>query len=85
MESLRAEVKGPAWTKMASVRSRKEGQDVDVFLKLEKEKIVGLVVIAAQATQLTFVNIVGPIDLDQLAALGGHFGGPELEIKRPPK
>jgi len=42
-------------------------------------------VIAAQATQLTFVNIVGPIDLDQLAALGGHFGVPELEIKRPPK
>ena len=85
VESLRAEVKGPAWTKMASVRSKKDGQDVDVFLKMEKERIVELVVIAAQTTQLTFVNIVGPIDLEQLVSLSGQFGIPKLDLQRPPK
>ena len=85
VESLRSQLKEPAWTRMASVRSRKEGEDVDVFFRMEKERIAGLVVIAAQPRVLTFVNIVGPIDLEQLASLGGQFGIPNLQIERPRK
>ncbi len=85
VESLRAQVKAPAWTRMASVRSKKAGEDVDVFFKMEKDMIVGLVVIAAEPTQLTFVNIDGPIDLDRLASLGGHFGIPKVDVKSPKK
>lgn len=80
VESLRSQLKSPMWSKMASVRSRKEGEDVDVFFKMEKDTIAGLVVIAAEPTELTFVNIVGPIDLDQLASLGGQFGIPRLNV-----
>ena len=85
VESLRSQLKMPLWTKVVGVRSGRGGEDVDVFLKMEKDKIAGLVVIAAQATQLTFVNIVGPIDLEQLASLGGQFGIPKLEVERPKK
>jgi hypothetical protein len=85
VESLRSQLKEPAWTKMASVRSRKAGEDVDVFFKMEKDRIAGLVVIAAQPRELTFVNIVGPIDLEQLASLGGQFGIPKLQIEQPRK
>ncbi len=85
VESLRAQVKAPGWTRMASVRSKKAGEDVDVFFKLEKDTVVGLVVIAAEPNQLTFVNIVGPIDLDRLASLGGHFGIPKVDVKVPKK
>jgi hypothetical protein len=84
VESLRSQMKVPLWSKVVGVRSR-GGEDVDVFLKMEKDRIAGLVVIAAQATQLTFVNIVGPIDLEQLASLGGQFGIPKLEVERPRK
>jgi hypothetical protein len=70
---------------VVGVRSSRGGEDVDVFLKMEKDRIAGLVVIAAQATQLTFVNIVGPIDLEQLSSLGGQFGIPKLEVERPKK
>jgi hypothetical protein len=84
VESLRSQMKVPLWSKVVGVRSR-GGEDVDVFLKMEKDRIAGLVVIAAQATQLTFVNIVGPIDLEQLSSLGGQFGIPKLEVERPRK
>ena len=84
VESLRSQLKMPLWTRAVGVRS-KGGEDVDVFLKMEKDKIAGLVVIAAQATQLTFVNIVGPIDLELLSSLGGQFGIPKLEVERPKK
>lgn len=81
VESLRSQLMVPAWSRVAGVRSTREGEDVDVFLKMENDTITGLVVIAAQAMQLTVVNIVGPIDLDQLSSLGGQFGIPRVEAE----
>jgi uncharacterized protein DUF4252 len=78
VESLRAQVKGPGWSRMVGVRSVKDGEDVDVYFRMEKDKIAGVVVIAAQARQLTFVNIVGQIDLERLAQLGGHMSIPKI-------
>ena len=82
VESLRATVKGPNWQRMVNVRSTRGGENVDVFFRIEKDKIAGLVVIAAQARQLTFVNIVGQIDIEQLAKLGGHMGIPKIDLEK---
>lgn len=81
LDGLRRQLVAPAWSPMATVRSSRGGENVDVFVKMEKEQIVGLVVIAAEPTELTIVNIVGTIDLDQLAGLGGHFGIPKWKLE----
>lgn len=52
---------------------------------MDKGKIAGLVVIAAEPREFTIVNIVGPIDLDQLSSLGGQFGIPKVDLKGPQK
>jgi hypothetical protein len=83
VESLRSQLKAPQWSRMASVRSQREGEDIDVFFKMEQDRIAGLVVVAAQPRKLTFVNIVGPINLDELAALSGQFGVPKMDLPRP--
>lgn len=85
IDALRRQLKAPTWTPMVNVRSSKGGENVDVFLKMNGEKIAGLVVIAAEPRQLTVVNIVGQIDLDQLASLGGHFGIPKVKVEPPRK
>jgi hypothetical protein len=82
LDSLRAQVKAPNWQRMVGVRSMKGGENVDVFFRMENDKIAGVVVIAAQARQLTFVNIVGEIDLAQLAKLGGNLGIPKINIEK---
>jgi len=81
VESLRAQVHGPGWTRVVGVRSEHDGDNVDVFFKLENDKMAGIVVIAAESKELTFVSIVGPIELDQLSDLGGEFGVPKLDPK----
>jgi hypothetical protein len=48
---------------------------------MEAEKMAGIVIIAAEAKELTFVNIVGPLEVDQLADLSGEFGIPKLNPK----
>jgi hypothetical protein len=83
VESLRSQLRAPQWSRMASVRSQRDGEDIDVFFKMEQDRIAGLVVVAAEPRKLTFVNIVGPIDLDQLAALSGQFGIPKMDLPRP--
>ena len=81
IEAIRAQLKGPGWTKMVNVRSKRDGKNLDVYTMLAGNKVGGLAVIAAEAKELTIVNIVGPIDLDKLSALDGSFGIPNLDIE----
>jgi hypothetical protein len=78
VETLRSQVRAPGWSKVVGVRSERDGDNVDVFFKLENDKMAGIVIISAEPKELTFVNIVGPIEVDQLADLGGEFGIPRL-------
>ena len=81
VEALRAQFHSPEWSRVVGVRSEREGDNVDIFFKLENEKMAGIVIISAEAKELTFVNIVGPLEVDQLADLGGEFGIPKLKTK----
>ena len=81
VEALRSQFRPPVWSRVVGVRSERDGENVDVFFKLENEKMAGIVVIAAEPKELTFVSIVGPLEVDQLADLGGEFGIPKLNTK----
>jgi len=85
VESLRAQLRTPGWNKVVGVRSETDGDNVDVFFKLEEDKMAGIVIISAEPKELTFVSIVGPIDVDRLADLGGEFGIPKLNRRSLPK
>ena len=79
VEMVRAQMRGPGWTRIASVVSKKKGENAEVFLKSEGGRVVGLGVISAEPKELVIVSIVGTIDPEQLQDLGGHFGIPKLD------
>lgn len=79
VEALRSQLKG--WQRIVDVRSRKKGENTGVYLKGTEKDVEGVVIIAAEAKELTIVNIVGPIDIDSLSELGGHFGIPKVDKK----
>lgn len=85
LNEVRASLKGPAWSRIVNVRSKVDGENVEVYFKKEGDKFSGLVVIATEPTSLTFVNIMGPIDPADLADLGGQFGIPEMEVTHDDK
>jgi len=85
VEQLRAQFHAPDWSRVVGVRSEHDGDNVDVFFKLENDRMAGIVIVAAESKELTFVNIVGPIEVEQLADLGGEFGIPKLNPKTLPK
>ena len=83
VESIRSQLNGPGWSKIANVRSKREG-NYDVALMSEGSVIKGLAVLAAEAKAFTVVNIVGPIDLAKLSELEGKFGIPHFGLEQIP-
>jgi len=84
VESIRAQLRGPNWSRLVNVSSRKDG-NLEVYLLMNGDQIGGLAVLHTDEKELTIVNIVGPVDLDKLAKLEGQFGIPDLEIETKPK
>jgi hypothetical protein len=78
---IRAQLRQPGWSRIVSVRSRKDGQNVEVYLMTDPSSFGGLAVLATQPNELTVVNIVGKINLEDLLALEGHLGIPDLDIQ----
>jgi hypothetical protein len=78
---IRAQLRQPGWSRIVSVRSRKDGQNVEVYLMTDPSNFGGLAVLATQPNELTVVNIVGKINLEDLLALEGHLGIPDLDIQ----
>jgi hypothetical protein len=84
IESIRAQLRNPAWSRIVNVNSKKEGS-VEVYLMTVGATVEGLAVLATDPKEVTVVNIIGPVNLEKLAQLEGNFGVPELGIEVPKK
>jgi hypothetical protein len=78
IDQLRAQLSQPGWSPLVQVRKRadqeaKDKENVAIYVALEDKKVKGLVIIACEPREFTIVNIVGTIDLDQIASLRKSF------------
>jgi Domain of unknown function (DUF4252) len=80
LEGVKNQLKGPEWSRMVGFKSMEEGETSDVYMRTEGGRITGVAIVAAEARELTVVNIVGTLDLEALAELSGHLGVPKLEM-----
>lgn len=84
LDPIRAQLRTPGWSRIANVRSKREGS-YDVYIMTEGSIIRGLVVLAAEPKAMTVVNVVGPLDLAKLSELEGRFGIPKWDLMTGPK
>jgi len=81
VDAVRAQFQAPTWARVVGVRSKRHGDDVDVYFKTASSGTLGgIVVISAEPRELTIVNIAGTIDPAQLSHLGGQFHIPMLDL-----
>jgi hypothetical protein len=81
VEELRAQLRTPAWARIVTTRSKRDGENAEVYLKTEGGQIAGLVVIVAEPKELTIVNIIGSIRPEDIRDLGGRMGIPKIDIE----
>jgi hypothetical protein len=78
LAAIRSQLKSPDWSKIVDVQEKHESSSV--YLRMAGGQPQGIVVLAAEPKELTVVQIIGPIDLDQLSKLGGKMGIPRMEM-----
>jgi hypothetical protein len=79
LESVRTQLKPPEWSRIVGYKSTAEGETAEVYVRTVNQKVTGVTILAAEPREFTVVNIVGPVDLDTLADLSGHFDIPKLK------
>jgi hypothetical protein len=79
LEGIRTQLHTPEWERVVGYKSTEDGENDEIYMRTENKKISGVAIIACKPKSLTVVNIAGPVDLDSLAELGGHFDIPKLE------
>ena len=80
MQALRAQLSRPGWSRIVGVRSKREGQNVEVFLMHDSDLIKGVGVLIHDSKKLMIVNVVGPLDPEKISQLVGRFGIPKLDL-----
>ena len=66
VDIVRRQLETPQWSQFVKVRNAKENEQVDVFICIENGETKGFAVISAEPRELTIVNIVGSISIEQL-------------------
>jgi hypothetical protein len=69
---LRSQLSQPGWSRVVQTHERDE-ENVDMYVALEDQVVKGLAIITCQPRELTIVNVVGTIHLDQVARLRRTF------------
>lgn len=77
VEGIRSQLTGPGWQRIVQNVEKKSGELNEIYLLKQGEQVAGMTILVAEPNELTVVNIVGPIDMQKLGELSGHFGIPD--------
>ena len=77
IDSVRAQLTGPGWSRLVQVRDHNKNEAVDVYLALDQHIIKGVAIITSDPRKFTIVNVVGTVDVNQIAQLQKAFTSDE--------
>ena len=85
VDEIRSQLSGPGWSRITGVRSKKGGENAEIYVMHGGGKVLGLTILATDPKEVTIVNIIGEIDPARLSELEGELGVPRMELKREVK
>ena len=80
VEALRQQLQAPGWSRIVGVRSKRDGENVEVFMMHNGDIIQGIGVLLSDPKKLMVVNVVGPLDPEKISQLVGRFGIPNIDF-----
>ena len=73
VDAIRAQLTAPRWTKIVQSIDKRHNEHDEIYLLKVGDRVGGVVILVAEAKELTVVNIVGDVPMDKIAALEHHF------------
>ncbi|MDQ6705912.1 MAG: DUF4252 domain-containing protein [Acidobacteriota bacterium] len=80
LAGIRSQLRRPGWSRILGVKSKND--NAEIYLQIIGKSVGGLTIISTEPKELTVVQILGPINLDDLNELSGNFGIPQLHLEQ---
>ena len=74
VDAIRSQLTSPRWVKIVQSIDKRTNEYNEIYLLKNGEQVLGVVILVAEAKELTVVNIVGDVPVEKIAALERHFG-----------
>jgi hypothetical protein len=84
LDSVRAQLSAPGWSELVHARDNRRNENVDIYVSLEGQTVKGLAIVASEPREFTIVNIVGTIDIQEVAKVERGLGLPGQLVERNP-
>ena len=82
LQPLRDMLKSPTWSRIVSAKNTKDRENSEIYLRKvgNGKELAGLTIIVTQPKEFTVVQILGNLKMEDMAALRGNFGVPDLNL-----
>lgn len=73
VDAVRSQLTSPRWTKIVQSVEKRHNEYDEIYLLKNGDRVSGVVILVAEAKELTVVNIVGEVPVDKIAAMERHL------------
>jgi hypothetical protein len=73
IDAIRSQLTSPRWTKIVQSIEKRRNEYDEIYLLKNGDRVAGVVILVAEARELTVVNLVGEIPMDKVASLERHL------------
>jgi hypothetical protein len=85
LDTVRSQLRSPGWSRMVGIKSKKEGESMEVYTTMQGSQLGGMTVLLTGDKELGVIQIVGAIDLEKLIQLSGKLGIPTIDVDKEAK
>lgn len=81
--AVREQLRAPGWSRLVNVETRGlDFGDAELYVASAAGRVEGLAILVVEPKELTVINIVGTVDVDQLKKLRGSLSLPRVSVRR---
>ncbi|HWS18771.1 MAG TPA: DUF4252 domain-containing protein, partial [Candidatus Elarobacter sp.] len=83
IDAIRSQLTSPRWTKIVQSIEKRHNEYDEIYLLKNGDRVAGLVILVAEAKELTVVNLVGEVPMDKVASLERHLSFGDKQSDKP--
>jgi Domain of unknown function (DUF4252) len=77
VDAIRSQLTSPRWSKIVQSIEKRTHEYDEIYVLKNGDRVGGVVILVAEARELTVVNLVGEIPMDKVASLERHLAPAE--------
>jgi len=79
VDGIRAQLTAPRWSKIVQSIEKRRNEYDEIYVLKNGDHVGGVVILVAEARELTVVNLVGEVPMDKVASLERHLAPSEKQ------